>query len=196
MSLTRKLLRELHLEDAQIERIISAHVETVDALREERDAANAQAAQLSALTHERDELREQIAALTPHRDAAARIQADFDAYRAQVDADRLTAARQSSLRAALLEAGANPHAVDLLATAATLPDDAYDGPTLRDPTAALAPLRTRYAAFFAEPTPIPTPRLSPPGDAAAPLSRDDIARMSEQEILANWGTVQQALRGT
>ena len=34
MSLTRKLLRELELNDDTIERIISAHVDTVDALRQ------------------------------------------------------------------------------------------------------------------------------------------------------------------
>lgn len=179
MSLTRKLLRELNLEDGQIERIILAHMETVDALREERDA-----------------LRTQIADLTPHRDAAARIQADFDAYRAQVDADRLASARQASLRSALLTAGANPQTVDLLAAATPLPDEAFDGDALRDPAAALVPIRERYAALFAQPVALPTPRLAPPADAAAPLSRDDVARMSEQEILANWGTVQAALRGT
>ena len=185
MSLTRKLLRELNLEDGQIERIILAHMETVDAVRQERDA----------LHQERDALRTQIAELTPHRDAAARIQADFDAYRAQVDADRLASARQASLRAALLDAGANPLTVDLLAAASPLPEDAFDGGTLRDPAAALAPLRDRYGALFAQPVALPTPRLAPPADVAAPLSRDDVARMSEQEILANWGTVQAALRG-
>ena len=186
MSLTRKLLRELNLEDAQIERVILAHMETVDALRAERDA----------LQKEQSALLTEVAELTPHREAAARIQADFDAYRAQVDADRLATARQAALRAALLDAGANPLTVDLLSAAAPIPDDAFDGPALRDPAAALAPIRTRYAALFARPVDLPTARLSPPCDAAAPLSRDDVARMSEQEILANWPTVQAALKGT
>ena len=39
MSLTRKLLKELELNEDAVERIIAAHVETVDALRQERDAA-------------------------------------------------------------------------------------------------------------------------------------------------------------
>ena len=39
MSLTRKLLKEMELTDDAIERIIAAHVDTVDALRQERDAA-------------------------------------------------------------------------------------------------------------------------------------------------------------
>ena len=35
MSLTRKLLKDLELNDSAIERIIAAHVDTVDALRQE-----------------------------------------------------------------------------------------------------------------------------------------------------------------
>ncbi|MCH5288257.1 MAG: hypothetical protein J1E43_12650 [Christensenellaceae bacterium] len=195
MSLTRKLLRELHLEDAHIERIIAAHVETVDALRQERDALSAQAAQLDSIAAERDALRDQVADLTAHRDEAARIQADFDAYRAQVDADRLSAARQSAIRAALLDAGANPQAVDLLAGAVVTDDAAWEEGRLKDAAGTLAPVRERYASLFARPVPVPTPRLSPPGGDAPALTRDDVGRMSEQEILANWGAVQSALRG-
>ena len=38
MSLTRRLLKELELNDETIERIIEAHAETVDALRAEANA--------------------------------------------------------------------------------------------------------------------------------------------------------------
>ena len=39
MSLTRRLLRELGLPDEAVERVIEAHVATVEGLRSERDAA-------------------------------------------------------------------------------------------------------------------------------------------------------------
>ena len=171
MSLTRKLLRELRLDDPAVDRIIAAHVETVDALRAERDEALARAAE------------------------ADRVQANFDAYRARIDADRLASRRQAVLRGALLESGANPHAVDLLAEALRLPDEAWDDAALKDPAAALAPVREQYAALFAQPVAIPTPPLNPPGGSPAPLTREDVGRMSEQEILANWGAVQSALKG-
>ena len=57
MSLTRKQLKDLQLDEATIEEIIAAHVSTIDGLRAERDAALAAAAQIDELTLERDELR-------------------------------------------------------------------------------------------------------------------------------------------
>ena len=58
MSLTRKLLKELELDNSAIERIITAHVETVDALKQEAAAATTQ--------------------LTAARESAAALQADYD----------------------------------------------------------------------------------------------------------------------
>lgn len=195
MSLTRKLLRELHLDEATSARVIAAHMETVDSLRAERDSLRAAASGLSALTAERDALRDEVAALSARRDEAARIQADFDAYRARIDADKLASARQSALRAALMDRGANPQAVDLLAAAVSAPEDAWDGARLLDPDAALAPVAERYAPFFARPVPVPTPTIAPPSAASPALTRADVGRMSEQEILANWSAVQSALKG-
>ena len=57
MSLTRKLLKELELNETAIERIIAAHAGTVDALKQERDSAVAHAAQLEASAAEQEELR-------------------------------------------------------------------------------------------------------------------------------------------
>ena len=54
MSLTRKQLNDLQLDEATIEEIIAAHVSTIDGLRNERDAALAAAAQVEELTRERD----------------------------------------------------------------------------------------------------------------------------------------------
>ena len=59
MSLTRKLLKELELTDAAIERIIAAHVDTVDALRQERDEARAAASDRDDLAAQRDALRQE-----------------------------------------------------------------------------------------------------------------------------------------
>ena len=195
MSLTRKLLRELRLDDDAVERVIAAHIETVDAIRAERDEAQSAATRLTQAAAECDDLRRQVADLAAARDDAARIQADFDAYRAQVDADRLAASRQAILRSTLLDAGANPQAVDLLASAANAPDAAWNGDALLHPDDVIAPLRDRYATLFARPVALPTPLIAPPAASAGPLTRDDVGRMSEQEILANWGAVQSALRG-
>lgn len=121
------------------------------------------------------------------------LRAAFDEYRAQVDAQRLAAERQGALREALVAAGAEPKAAELLTLAVSLDDEAWDGVKLRDPAISLAPTREKYAWLFAEPAVEPTPAVAPPFDARGPLTRDDIARMSEQDINRQWRTVAHAL---
>ena len=52
MSLTRKQLKDLQLDENTIEEIIAAHVSTIEGLRSERDAALAAAAGAEELTRE------------------------------------------------------------------------------------------------------------------------------------------------
>ena len=165
MALTRKLLKELELNEATIERIIAAHVETVDALRTEAAAGQ----------HETERLR-----------------SEFDAYRLEVENGRIAAQRQEALREALLRAGANEQALGLLAMAVQTRDDDWDGPKLRDETAALHPVRTQYAAFFSQPAPIPTETYAPPLDTSA-LTLEDVRRMTSGEINRNWSQICAAL---
>ena len=46
MSLTRKFLKAMGIEDEKVDQIIEAHSETVDALKEERDGYKADAEKL------------------------------------------------------------------------------------------------------------------------------------------------------
>ena len=89
MSLTRQLLKDLQLGDDAIEQVIAAHIETVNALKAERDAA---AAELEALRATADQ-------------STAEVQAAFDAYRAQIETDRNTAKALDMVRLAMIQAG-------------------------------------------------------------------------------------------
>ena len=64
MSLTRKQLKDLQLDEAAIEEIIAAHVSTIEGLRAERDAALEAAARAEELALERDGLRARVEELT------------------------------------------------------------------------------------------------------------------------------------
>ena len=171
MSLTRSLLKELQISPDAAERIIAAHAESIDALRQERDAARGEAAQLEGIRaalaemtqardeacHARDSAREELSALG----------GQFDSYRQQVETEKHQQARHANLRAALQSAGANPHALDPL----------------------LTPLKAQYGAFFAQPTRLPTDVVSPPVTAAPPLTKEDVRRMSQEDINRNWSSV-------
>ena len=94
-----------------------------------------------------------------------------------------------ALRAALQSAGANPHALDLLLLALHPDESAFDGDEITDPDALLTPLKAQYGAFFAQPTRLPTDVVSPPVTAAPPLTKEDVRRMSQEDINRNWSIV-------
>ncbi len=174
MSLTRKLLKELELDDNAIERIIAAHVDTVDALRQERDAALAQSEAQQAET------------------ASARE--ELTAYRAATEQERHASARRSALAEALANQGANPQALPLLLDAIALPEDAWDGDKLQNADAALQACRVKYPGLFAKKNPMPVTRVSPPLSGGGALTHADVKRMSASDINRNWSAVQKALR--
>lgn len=149
MSLTRSLLKELQISPDAAERIIAAHAESIDALRQERDAARGEAAQLESI-------RAALAEMTQARDEACQARdsareelsalgGQFDSYRQQVETEKHQQARHANLRAALQSAGANPHALDLLLLALHPDESAFDGDEITDPDALLTPLKAQYA---------------------------------------------------
>ncbi len=174
MSLTRKLLKELELNDTAIERIIAAHVETTDALRSERDAALAQS---------EEQLGQALAA-----------REELSTYRAQVEQEQHAAARRLALTQALTAQGANAQALPLLLDAIALPEEAWQGDRLADSAAALQPYQARYSGLFAARSPMPVTRVAPPLASGGLLTHADVKRMSAHDINRNWSAVRKALQ--
>lgn len=190
MSLTRKLLREHQLDDSAIETIISAHMETVQAIARQRDDALAQARQSA---EETSGLQAQLADLSQVREDAEALRQEYASYRDEVENARTEHLRHAALRNALLDAGANPEAVELLIPAVDSTRIEWEEERIANAPALIAPLRARHSGLFARTVPLPLPRIAPPGSAQGPLTRADISRMSEQEILTHWNIVQNAL---
>ena len=173
MSLTRKLLKELELNEEAVERIIAAHVETVDALRQERDAALSQSEAQQAET------------------ASARKA--LSAYQAETELQQRTAARRAALAEALAEHGANPQATPLLLDAIHLPEESWDGVKLLDAAVTMQNCQAKYPGLFARKNPIPVTRVSPPLSGGGALTHADVKRMSASDINRNWSAVRTAL---
>lgn len=191
MSLTRKLLKELELDDPAIERIIAAHVDTVDTLRQERDDARSRAQQIEVSLAERDELRTLVQA---REQEAASAREELNTYRAQAEAEKHTAARRAALSDALTAQGANPQALPLLLDAIALPEEAWSGDTLADASAALQPWHAKYGALFAVKSPIPVTKVAPPVHGGGLLTPADVKRMSAADINRHWSAVRSALQ--
>ena len=92
MALTRKLVRELGIDEENAERIIAAHTESTDALKSERDAVSAS-------------LRDTERALQAAKELADGEKAAFAAYRAESERRYETQEKKSAYRALLSRAG-------------------------------------------------------------------------------------------
>lgn len=189
-SLTRKLLKSLGLSDEVIETIIEAHTDVTDALRNERDGYKTKAESITALEKERDQLKAQL----DKAGDAAKVRAEFDAYKAQVETDRANAVREQALRRALKDAGVQrDEFVELLMGKADLTGAEMDGDKLKDAAALIDPLKASYGGCFATTTTQGTAPVNPPTNGQQKLTREQIEGMSEAEINANWSAVQASI---
>ena len=191
MSLTRRLLKELELNDDTIDRIIAAHVNTVEAIRQERDSALTRAGQIEATIQERDELR---ALAQQHQLDANTVREELSSYRAQIEAEKHAAARRTALSEALTAQGANPQALPLLLDAIALKEEDWSGDTLADAAVTLQPWRAKYAALFAARSSLPVTKVQPPIFGGGILTQTDVKRMSANDINRNWNAVKDALQ--
>ena len=101
MALTRNLLDALGIEKEKQQTIIDAHAETVEALKAERDKYKADAEKLPEV---QKELKTAQDAAKKSGDAA-KIQKDFDDYKASVEAEKTKAAKETALRKVAKDAG-------------------------------------------------------------------------------------------
>ena len=162
MALTRKFLKALGIEEDKIEEIITAHGETVAALKDEIDKAEQSAKDSAAAAQERDKLQKRVEALEKTSGDAAKVQAEYDAYRQQVETDKANAGKKALIKKALEEAHANPAAIDLMLNTVKLDEVELDGEALKDAEAVLKPIREAHAGLFGTMQNQGTPPLNPP----------------------------------
>ena len=107
MSLTRKFLSALGIEDDKVDEIINAHTETVNALKEQRDGFKADAEKLPAVQKELDDLK--AAAEKNGKDAwkvkYEALKEDFDAYKSAQSEKETHAKKETAYKKLLQEVG-------------------------------------------------------------------------------------------
>lgn len=101
MALTRAMLKGMNLTEEQVSAIIDAHTETVDGLKNQIAQYKKDA---EALPGVQEELKKAKEAAEKNGDAA-KIQKDFDDYKAQVEADKTQSAKEAALRKVAKDAG-------------------------------------------------------------------------------------------
>lgn len=163
MALTRKFLKALGIDEDKIEEIITAHGDTVAALKTEIEQAKSSAEGLEAVTKERDALKNDLENMRKTSGDAARVQAEFDAYRAQVDTERLNARTGEALNDVFREAGVERESFRKLLRSgwdmSTVERDKSGNITNRD--ALIARVKADYSDFVGTVQTVGTPSVTP-----------------------------------
>lgn len=107
MSLTRKFLSAFGIEEDKVDEIIKAHTETVDALKEQRDAYKADAEKLPAVQKELDDLKAaaEKGDKDPYKVKYEALKEDFDKFKNDQKEKETHAKKESAYKALLEEAG-------------------------------------------------------------------------------------------
>ncbi len=161
MAITHKFLKALGISEDASEEIISAHRETVDSIKAERDELLARANTVDTLTAERDKLKHDLEETMAHAGDVGKVQAEFDAYKAQIETEKSNSAKLKLIRTALEKAGANPAAIDLMMNAVALDKVELNGDTLKDEGSVVNPIKESHAALFGTPIQKGAPDVNP-----------------------------------
>lgn len=124
MALTRKFLSALDIDPEKIDEIISAHADTVDALKEERDAAKKEAEtyrddakKLPDIQKELDELKAQgngvfETKFNEMKEERDKIKAEFDKFKSDIEASEVKRSKESAYRELLRKANISDKRID------------------------------------------------------------------------------------
>lgn len=112
MALTRKFLSALGIEEEKAEQIISAHSETVEALKAERDKYKEDATKLPDVEKELKELKDRVSGEDPYKEKFEKVQKEFEEFKAEVQSKETTAKKETALRSVLKEIGIPEKRID------------------------------------------------------------------------------------
>lgn len=115
MSLTRKALATMGIEDEKIDQIIELHTGVTTELKTELDKAKADASKLPDVQKELDELKKTIAKQgdeNPFEVKYNAIKEEYEQYKQDVDKEKTTAKKESAYKELLKEAGVSDKRIE------------------------------------------------------------------------------------
>ena len=107
MALTRRMLKAMGISDEQVDEIIAAHTETVDALKEQRDAYKADAEKLADVQKQLDKATADLEAAgkDAYKVKYEALKEEYEGYKTEQTKKESHAAKEKAYRALLQEAG-------------------------------------------------------------------------------------------
>ena len=198
MALTRTILEAMGIEEKKIDEIISAHAETMSALKQQRDNYKAQADELAEVQRKLDEANETIKA----NDSDAwkvkydAIKEEYDNYKSDISAKETTRAKQAAYREVLKAAGVSDKRIDSIIRVSDIDSVELDeSGKIKEADKLTESIKNEWADFIVSTNTQSANTATPPTNSQKSFSREDIDKMSPEEINKNWETIKNSLKG-
>ena len=167
MSLTRKMLKAMGIEEDKIEQIIEAHTETVSALKDERDSYKEDAEKLADVQKELNAAKEKIA---KHGDGETVLKSEFDElkkeyddYKKDITAKETRTAKVNAFRELLKAAGVSDKRFDTVIKVSDIDGLELDKDgKIKDAEKITENIKTEWADFIPTTTVVGANTANPP----------------------------------
>ena len=180
MALTRKFLSALGIEEAKIDEIISAHADTVNALKEQRDGYKADADKLPTVQRELDDLKASQSGDDPYKEKYENKAREFDEYKKSVEAKELKRSKSTAYKQVLKELNASHVDSILKASQSELEKIELDEDgKIKDVDKLKESIKKEWADFIVAEGQKGANTATPPANEGSKLSKDDIMKIKD-----------------
>lgn len=179
MSLTRKMLKAMGIEDEKIDQIIDAHTEVTDALKADRDKYKADAEKAYDLERELEDARKDAEAKgkdgSSYKEKYESEKAAFDEYKKGVEAEQTKAKKVDAYKALLKKAGVSEKRIDSIIKVTAVDDiELKDDGTIKDADEKEKSIKEEWSDFIVKKSEEGAGTETPPagaGEGGRTLSR-------------------------
>ena len=180
MALTRKFLSALGIEEAKVDEIISAHADTVNALKEQRDGYKADADKLPAVQKALDDLKASQSGDDPYKEKYEKKAREFDDYKKGVEAKELKRSKSAAYKQVLKELKASHIDSILKASQSELDKIELDEDgKIKDVEKLKEAIKKEWADFIVEEGQQGAKTATPPANEGAKVSKEDIMKIKD-----------------
>ena len=186
MALTRKFLSALGIEQEKIDEIITAHTETVDALKEQRDEYKDKAESVPTLTKEVEELKEQAKAdkTDEWQEKYNTLKSEFDEYKKTQKAEEVKRQKMEAVKKVLEEIGIADKTVDSIVNVTDFDEIELENDQIKDLETFKETMAKKWEGFIVkakqEGANIPNPPAKTGGGAFKEMSVGEKMRFANE----------------
>ena len=180
MSLTRKMLKAMGIEEEKIDQIIEAHSETVDALKKDRDTYKENASKLKDVQKELDDLKAK--GDDGWKEKHDKVKKEYEEYKSYIESKQTKEAKEKATRAYFESVGITGKNLEIAMRGSRAEIDGLemDGDKIKDTASLKALVDGDFASLVATTTTKGASTATPPttkGNGSAPKTKAEILKI-------------------